>query len=118
MKGKAFITALQIKQRTAFNVGFDDGKTELSINDDDNVQGNDPGTGRSVDAGGCGWTLYENGQKVAEGRDGSLAYANNFPYTGLAFEAPGRIKIEQQGPAKGPDNGYYELNFNVVAVAP
>jgi hypothetical protein len=116
MKGKAFVTALQIRQRAAFNIAFDDGETELTINDDDNVQGSDPGTGRSVDAGGCGWTLYKAGQKVAEGRDGRLGYANNFPYTDLAFEAPGRIKVVQEGPARGPDNGYYELRFNEASI--
>lgn len=114
MKGKAFVTGLQIKQRAAFNIAFDDGKTELTINDDDNVQGIDPGTGRSVDAGGCGWTLYENGTKVAEGRDGQLGYTNNFPYSDLTFQAPGKLIVSQSEPARGPDNGYYELRFNAV----
>ena len=112
MRGRAFLTAQQIRSRAALNIGMDDGMTELSINDDDNAQGSDPGTSRSVDAGGCGWTLYRNGAKVAEGRDGQLAYANNFPYTDLAFEAPGRIKVTQEGAAIGPNNGYYELKFS------
>jgi hypothetical protein len=116
MTGKTFVSGLQIKQRAAFNVAFSDG-TELTINDDDNVQGLDPGTGRSVDVGGCGWTLYNAAaEKVAEGRDGLLAYSNNFPYTGLVFEAPGRIKVVQDGPARGPDNGYYEIRFTAISL--
>lgn len=111
--GRAFVTALQIKQRAAFNVALSDG-TELTINDDDSVQGIDPGTGRSVDAGGCGWTDWAaDASKAGEGHDALLGYTNNFPYTDLAFEIPGRVKIIQNGPAR-LDGQWYELRFTGV----
>lgn len=107
--GRAFVTSLQIRQRAAFNVALSDG-TQVTINDDDNVQGSDPGTGRSVDAGGCGWTDFAEDGSRTEGRNGLLAYANNFPYTDLAFEIPGRLKLIQNGAAR-LDGGFYELRF-------
>lgn len=118
MNGITFVTALQIKQRAAFNIAFDGG-IELTINDDDNTdQGLDPGTGRSVDAGGCGYTLYKDGIKQDEGHNALLSYLNNFPYTDLVFEIPGKFKVVQipmTDEERKPKNGYYELHFTGIA---
>ena len=110
--GFAIIDKLSIRRRAAFNVAFSDGR-QLTINDDDNVQGHDPGTGRSVDAGGCGWTLYNSvGVKIGEDRTGLLAYDNNWLYNNLVFEIPATLKIVQDGPAVADSNpDFYRIKF-------
>lgn len=114
MKGYAYMSRLEMKKRAAFNIGCDDG-SQFTINDDDDVQGHDPGTGRSVDVGGCSYTLYDDYANItAEGLDGLLAYDNIYPPTNIVFEAPGKLKAVQDGVPVDQGNGFWLLKFDVI----
>lgn len=119
MKGEAYASAASIRRRAALNIACDDGHTEFLIADENDVQGHDPGTGRSVDAGGVSYTHYYDGTKVSEASDGMLAYDDLFPYSNFVFEAKGKFKVVQTGDAvllPGPAPGFYHLTFDVLVL--
>ena len=120
LKGTCVISGLELRRRAVFNIAFNDGVTELSINDDDNAQALDPATGRSVDSGGCSMTLYKNGEKVGETLQGQLSYSAAWPYKDIVALMPGKFRAEQVGTPQphtdGQGNLWYWLEFTALEI--
>ena len=116
MKAFAYFTAREGRRRDTLNIALADGR-QVTFNDDDNQQGYDPGTGRSVDQGGVGWQMWDGlAASIGQGRNGLLAYDIAPLYQNLVFEIPGKIKLVQDGAVENQGNGFYKIAFNAVEI--